>query len=96
MGIISHLASERLGWIGPWLWTIEEDGNKFIGRAVLHERDPEWKSATVWLLQPLTEEGTCSYGLWLTIGGRMFICQEVFETREAAEAAEAAVREGLR
>jgi len=52
--------------------------------------------ATVWLLQPFTEEGTCSYGLWLTVGGRMFICPERFTTRDEADVAVATVREGLR
>ena len=51
--------------------------------------------ATVWMTLPLTEDEGIVYGLWLTTGGRMFICLEVFKTREAAEAAAAAVREGL-
>lgn len=52
--------------------------------------------ATIWLLQPLADEGICSYGLFLSVAGRWFICPETFGTKAEAEAAVRAVREGLR
>jgi hypothetical protein len=57
---------------------------------------PQPARATVWMMLPLTEGDGVSYGLWLTVGGRWFICPETFESQADAGAAVQAVREGLR